>query len=236
MQPYFFPYIGYFQLIADVDSFIVHDDVQYIKAGWINRNLIRAANGPRWLTLPVLSAGHERTIHQRSYQLTANKVARTLRCIEASYKSAPRFTEIFPLLREIMSFGDPNVAAFNFNLINRLATYLGIGTRLLRSSEIVIDNRLNGEARVIDLCLRVGATEYVNPVGGLNLYRPESFAAAGIALWFLEPHVHSYQQFGANPVASLSIIDVLMFNSNPTIATMLKEYRLSTAGAEHKSQ
>ena len=179
------------------------------------------------MTLPVLSASHERTIHQRTYQLTTGNVARILRSVEACYKKAPRFAEIFPLLHDIMSFSDPNVAAFNANLIGRLATFLGIKTKLLRSSQMTTNSGQGGEARVIELCLRVGATKYVNPIGGEGLYQPAPFAAAGIELLFLTPKAQPYQQFGTDAVAKLSIIDVLMFNSNQTIATMLKQYCLT---------
>ena len=226
MQPYFFPYIGYFQLIAQVDHFIFHDDAQYIKGGWVNRNRILSDETPLLLTLPVLRGAHEHTIQQRAYDLNPRNVGRISRRIEAYYRKAPRFSEILPLLQDILSFGDPNVAAFNANLIGRLAGFLGIGTRLLRASEMTKEDRLRGEARVIDLCVRVGATVYLNPIGGLSLYRAEAFAAAGIELQFLESNVRPYRQFGGTPVPSLSIIDVLMFNSNQTIAAMLKECQI----------
>ena len=172
----------------------------------------------------------QQTIQQRTYDLTARNVARISGRIEACYRKAPRFSEIFPLLQDILSFGDPNVAAFNANLIGRLAVFLEIGTELVRSSQMTKNNLLRGEARVIDLCLRVGATVYVNPIGGLRLYQTKAFAAAGIELRFLESKAHPYQQFAGTPVPSLSIIDVLMFNSNEMIAAMLKEYRLIREG------
>jgi hypothetical protein len=227
MQPYFFPYLGYFQLIAQSGTFVFHDDVQYIKGGWINRNRILRDGAPAWITLPVLRDAHERAINQRTYQNTRANVDRTLRSIEGAYRKAPRFEEVRPLLVQIMSFEDANVAAFNINLVSRICRFLNIEVRLAASSEMVRDNPLIGQDRVIDLCRRVGGTRYVNPVGGMDLYQVEAFARADISLGFLEPRLRPYAQFGGAHVTALSIIDVLMFNSNAAIAEMLEDHRLS---------
>ncbi len=226
MQPYFFPYIGYFQLIAQSDAFIFHDDVQYIKGGWINRNRILRDGAPRWINFPVTGASHTLPINQRNYQLTRRNVTQILRAIESSYRKAPHFKNIFPLLRQIISYDDPNIASFNINLISRLAVHLQINKNFLRSSELVTENRRCGQERVVHLCQQLGATDYVNPIGGKELYQPKSFKDAGINLKFLESTPRSYQQFGQITTANLSIVDVMMFNSQSDIATMLTEYQL----------
>jgi hypothetical protein len=117
MQPYFFPYIGYFQLIAQSDVFVFYDDVQYIKGGWVNRNRILRNGEPCWLTLPVRKEAFRLAINQRSYELERATVGRVLRRIAAAYLKAPRFEVIFPCVEELVNFGDANVAAFNMNLI-----------------------------------------------------------------------------------------------------------------------
>jgi hypothetical protein len=226
MQPYFFPYIGYFQLIFQSEIFVVHDDVQYIKGGWVNRNRILRNGEPCWVTLPVRKGSSRLVINQRYYQLERTDVMRVLRRIEAAYRKAPHFDATFPLIEELLNFGNANVAAFNVNLIERIAARLAIRTRFVLSSAMVKNDVLAGQERVIDMCRRLGATHYVNPIGGVRLYRPDRFAAAGIELSFLQTVASPYPQFGQTPVPDLSIIDILMFNSDQSVARLLRKYRL----------
>jgi hypothetical protein len=133
LQPYFFPYIGYFQLIALSDVCVLFDDVKFSKHQWINRNRIIRDQKPFWITLPVARAASTLLINQRAYVLDARNIARLLRQVEAAYRRAPHFAEVFPLVEEIMNFGDANVAKFNGNLVRRMAVQLDIGTRFPRS-------------------------------------------------------------------------------------------------------
>jgi hypothetical protein len=226
MQPYFFPYIGYFQLIAQSDVFVILDDAQYIKGGWINRNRILRNGEPCWITLPVAHASHALPINQRSYQLTPKIRDRTRRQIESCYRKAPHFAKVFPLVREVLDCEDANVATYNENLITRVCERLQLRTRMVRSSELGARGSMIGQDRVIDLCKRLGATHYVNPIGGTVLYKSNEFAQQRLELSFLESTVTPYPQFGDAPVRSLSIIDVMMFNDDQRIATMLREFRL----------
>ncbi len=232
MQPYFFPYIGYFQLMFQSDIFVFHDDVQFIKGGWVNRNRILRNGEPRWLTLPVRKAASQLAINRRYYQLEQANVERLSRRIEAAYRKAPCFAAIFPVVEELLKFGDANVAAFNVNLIERIAARLAIRTRFVRSSEMEKDDRLTGQERVIDICRCLGATHYVNPIGGVRLYQSDRFAVADIKLSFLKPAVSAYPQFGQAPVPDLSVIDILMFNSAESVARLLSKYRLQPHALE----
>ena len=186
MQPYFFPYIGYFQLMHNSDVFVFHDDAQYMKGGWVNRNRILVNGAPSWITLPLLKGSHRLNINHRKYQLEKPVVNRILRRIAAAYRDAPYFHPIMPILRDIMGFADPNVAMFNANLVQRISGHLGLTTRIVLSSALAKDNDLSGEARVINICRALGATHYVNPIGGTKLYAIENFTRYGIALSFLE--------------------------------------------------
>jgi hypothetical protein len=224
MQPYFFPYIGYFQLIAHSDTFVLFDDVQYIKRGWVNRNRILSYGKPAWMTLPVLYGPHYLPICARSYQLDAICVRRCIRQIEVAYQRAPHFDAVFPLVRELIQYPDHNVATFNVNLLRRLSEYLGIAPRFLLASELDKDQRLAGQELVVDICRRLGATHYVNPIGGTQLYQSSRFARDGIELGFLRSTAEAYPQFGYEPVNSLSIIDVLMFNSPDRIQELMHHY------------
>jgi hypothetical protein len=229
MQPYFFPYMGYFQLIAASDVFVFHDDAQYIKGGWINRNRIRKDGKLVWITFPVLSATHDLPINERYYAGDPQTRHRLLRRIEAAYRSAPRFAEIYPLIEEIMGFGDADVAAFNAHLIRRVAAHLGIRAAFVASSELDKDNSLTGADRVIEICRRLGATRYINPAGGKELYRAAHFSHAGIELAFLAPSVLGAAGSGPAAPQPLSIIDTLMGRSEAQIAADLQDYRIIEA-------
>lgn len=227
MQPYFFAYIGYFQLIAQCDIFVFHDDVQYMKGGWVNRNRILQNGSASWITFPVQRGAHDLAINRRTFQLIPDTKCKLLRQIHASYAQAPRFPEVFPFVEEIVACPCSNVADFNINLIKRICDRLGLRTRFVIASQLVPDNQLTGQARVIDLCLRLGATRYVNPVGGLALYQASRFAACGLELAFLKSIESPYPQFSGRPfVPFLSIIDVLMFNSDLDIAAQLARFQL----------
>lgn len=227
MQPYFFPYIGYLQLIAHSDIFVFLDDVQYIKDAWVNRNRILGPTGQAvWLTFPVAAAGHTDAINARTY-LREEHAARILRRIEGAYRKAPCFDRVFPVIREIMEFPDANVAAFNINLLQRVAALLQIGPRFRRSSDMSGLDGLTGQARVIAICDKVGATEYVNSIGGTRLYAAEAFRAHGMGLGFLETTVPPR----CPPLSHLSILDLLMNQSPEDIAADLRLYRVNRADA-----
>jgi hypothetical protein len=225
MQPYFFPYLGYFQLAAKSDIFVFHDDAQYIKGGWVNRNRIARDGKESWLTLPVLRGAHDLAINERRYQLTPRVVDRLLRRIGAAYADAPRFEQTRALVGEILNCGDANVATFNARLVQRVAGQLGIRASFVFSSQLGKDNRLTGQERVIDICRRLGATDYVNPIGGTRLYQAERFSREGIDLSFLESTVASCRPSEDPPIAPLSIIDALMFNGDDVMAALLKQCR-----------
>lgn len=229
MQPYFFPYIGYFQLIHHCDLFVVFDDVQYVKRRWINRNRILRSGTPAWLTLPVQHGAAQLPINQRYYCLQRRIVDRVLRSIETAYGKAPHFAAVFPLIERIMAFPDGNVAVFNTNLIAQVSLYLRIATPLVCSSAIGKGEGLSGQARILDICRRVGATRYTNPVGGMALYRADMFDAAGIGLDFLRPASKSGEEGGLPSAQGLSIIDSLMTHDADGLARRLRCYRVEAA-------
>lgn len=226
MQPYFFPYIGYFQLMNAVDTFVLYDDAQYMKGGWINRNRILVNRAPAWLTLPIHRASLKLPINQRHYALTPNVTDAIKMRLQTCYRKAPAFDVTYPFLCDLFDYADSNVAAFNTNLLVALARELEVTCRFLSSSSINNCKDLKGQAKVIDICHRIGADHYINPIGGLKLYDDAAFSEEGIQLHFLQANPTHYTQFGAEPLPFLSIIDVLMFNSIEQTQTMLGDYRL----------
>ena len=221
MQPYFFPYIGYFQLIAQSDIFVFRDEVQYIKGGWINRNRILDRRGREmWFALPVVAASYRLAINERSYVLEKKNLRHLLGQIENAYVRAANFDEVFPLVRKILEFGDVNVANFNIDLLERVSARLGLTTHFVRASELPNVAGLYGQARVIDICRQVGASRYVNPNGGAGLYDAPAFGRHGIELGFLEARIEPR----AGQYPHLSIIDTLMTESDASIKQLLARH------------
>jgi len=224
MQPYFFPYIGYFQLMQAADVFVIYDDVQYIKGGWINRNLIRIDNAPAWLTLPVRKASISLPINQREYQLDEDHVQATQRRLHAAYAKVPAYSDTAAFVDGLLAYPDPNVASFNANLLENVARRLGIECRFVTSSSINKPTDLKGEARLIDLCGRLHASHYVNAIGGMELYSAESFDEAGIQLSFLRTQAPP-ATLDTGP-QHLSILDTLFREDADASRARLRDYEL----------
>jgi hypothetical protein len=221
MQPYLFPYIGYFQLIAASDLFVVYDDVQYMKGGWVNRNRIQVNGAATWLTLPVEKASYRESIAARRYVDDPAVRHRLVKTIELAYGSAPHFAATMPLVREILLARHASVAAFNTESLLRICAHIGISTAFQLSSAMSRKNLLHGEERVIEICRQVEASTYLNLPGGAGLYTEEHFEARGIRLRFLNPRI-------AN---RLSIVDVLMREGTASVREMLKQYEVVAPGS-----
>lgn len=226
MQPYFFPYIGYFQLIAMSDVFVLHDDVQYIKGGWVNRNRILFNGGDRLITFPVQKAHYELPINERYYVEDKRARKDIVNLVRQAYATAPFFGHMFPLLNELIMFDDMNVARFNENLIRRITDHLDLKCKIILSSSMKKNCILTGESRVLDICKLLNATVYTNPIGGTGLYHKDAFTNNGVKLQFLEAQNERYVQYKDIWVPFLSIIDVLMFNSVEDIRHLLTKYKL----------
>ena len=231
MQPYLFPYVGYFQLMASADVFVVHDDVQYIRGGWINRNRILSGGEPCWVTLPRWRQERTGSVSTGAAALRpgAEGPRRFLRRLEAGRLS--RCAQ----LRQGIRAGESAPASRGSKCSPRSTcthykeSPIGSGVRrtpLVVSSAMAKDDSLRGEARVIAICEALGAERYVNPIGGAALYQRAHFAEHGIELAFLRPEPRVYRQFGSVSVLGLSIIDVLMFNDGATVREMLEEFTL----------
>jgi hypothetical protein len=225
MQPYFLPYIGYWQLLAAVDQFIVYDNIQYTKKGWINRNRFLQNGKDVLFTVPLKQDSDFLDIVKR-YVADSFDPNKLLNQFEASYRKAPFFGDVFPLVRSIVKAEDRNLFGFIHHSIMAVAGYLEIKTPIVVSSNVRIDHSLRGEEKVLALCRAMGATHYLNASGGQDLYSKQTFAAQGITLEFIQTRPISYRQHGDGFVANLSIIDAMMFNSKASISAMLKEYDL----------
>lgn len=221
MQPYFFPYIGYFQLISAADTFVVYDDVNFIKGGWINRNFILSNGDKLRITLQLLGASPNQLINQIHVGNSGHKLFKT---IQQSYSRANYYDDVIPLIEKILYSEETNLAAFlNFSL-RQICDYLGLDRKWYLSSDLNKDNALRGQQKVLAICEELGAKQYINVPGGRALYDHGSFAEQEIQLSFLEPVIQSYEQNSHVFIPNLSIIDVMMFNSQKQCQQMVREY------------
>lgn len=223
MQPYFFPYIGYWQLLNAVDTYVIYDDVAYIKQGWINRNRMLLNGKDFMFSLPLIEASSFKNINQIDIVAGSPKF---LKSIEQAYAKAPYFHQVFPLVYSIINYEDHNLARYVTNSIHRVADYLHISTKLLVSSDIDKNNALKGQDKVLHISEMLGATQYYNAIGGQELYSKEDFSKRNISLVFLKTNPIVYKQFKNDFVPWLSILDVMMFNSVEEIQGMLNNYEL----------
>lgn len=226
MQPYFFPYIGYWQLINAVDKFVIYDDVNFIKGGWINRNKILVNGQARYINLQMHKASPNKLINE--IEVLGNKVynKKLLKTIESSYRKAPYYSEVYPIIESIIKQDENNLAKYLINSIREVCKYLGISTQILVSSEIEKNNNLRGQDKVIEICKVLRADQYINAIGGIELYSRKDFESNGILLNFLRTKSIRYKQFNDNFLPNLSIIDVIMFNSVQETKRLMEEYEL----------
>jgi hypothetical protein len=212
MQPYFFPYIGYFQLIAAADLFIVYDNIKYTKKGWINRNRMLVNGKDEVFSLPLKSDSDSLDVCERTLATDFNR-EKLLNKIAGAYRHAPNFNVTFSLVEEIIRCKESNLFRFLHHSLIKTCAHLNIKTAISVSSEIAIDHSLTNQDKVFALCQAVGANTYVNAIGGKDLYSAEIFNARRFDLQFISAKPFEYKQFDHPFVPWLSIIDVMMFNS-----------------------
>lgn len=224
MQPYFIPYIGYWQLLNAVDTYVIYDDVNYINRGWINRNRILVNGEPQYINIMLYGASQNKLINEIMICDKDRFWQKNLRTIEINYKKAPFYKETMELIERILDNSQRNLALFLTDQIIEIANYLEIDTNIILSSSIDKDNSLRGEAKILEICRILGAKEYYNAIGGMTLYSKERFKNEGIDLIFLESDSIIYNQNTVNFFGNLSIIDVLMFNGKDVTKNLLKKY------------
>ena len=224
MQPYLFPYIGYWQLINAVDTFVIYDDVNFIKRGYINRNNILQNQKPQLFTLELIGASQNKKINEIS---VGNNSKKLLKTIKQNYSKAPFFNDVFPLLEEILGNKVKNLPRFIGISLVGISKYLNINTNFLYSSDLENDKSLKAQERLIEISKILTATDYINAIGGKELYDKEFFLKNNINLSFLKSTEIVYKQFNNEFVSNLSIIDLMMFNSKEEIQILLQKYYLS---------
>ncbi|MGR3896716.1 MULTISPECIES: WbqC family protein [Pseudomonas] len=212
MQPYLFPYTGYFNLVAQVDKFVFYDDVNFIKNGWINRNRLFLSGDVRYFTVPLSGGSPNLKIAEVKCQSQGAWSRKILESIKQSYGKAPHFNSTFDLIKEVLETNPESIAILAKRSVQMIAERLGYSTIFEQTSKIYDNSALSGMSRVIDICVKESAHTYINLPGGKDLYDPQAFKANSIDLVFSRPGFLAYQQFDRIFQPGLSILDVMMFN------------------------
>ncbi len=206
-----------------VDQFVVYDNIEYTKKGWINRNRLLQNGAAEVFTIPLAKAPDNFHVVQREIAATYNPT-KLLNKFKSAYFRAPNWTNTVGLISRILLEEERNLFRFILASLTAIRETLKITTEIKISSSIEIDHQLRGESKVIAICKALNATDYINPAGGIDLYSEEAFARQGIKLHFLKPQTVRYKQLFDSFIENLSIIDVMMFNAEDEITNYLTNH------------
>jgi hypothetical protein len=231
MQPYVFPYLGYFQLLHAADRFLLFDDVNFIKKGWINRNRILLQGEPYTFTIPIQDVSQNRTIKDSMISPDPAWKQKLLANIRHAYLKAPLFNEVYPSIEEMIGKAEGSIAGLAERSIRWAAERLSLTATIQRTSDLAIAPTIKGQERILAICSQLGASMYINPANGAELYDADAFASHGVALRFLRMDADvQYDQVGSDRhVPALSIIDVLMNCTQEQVLASMARYRIFEA-------
>lgn len=223
-QPYFMPYLAYWQLIDSADLFLIGDDYNYIRHGWIGRNRVLVGGEPAYVGISIKGASPNRLISE--LEIADVNASQILNILRHNYCKAPFFDETMGLMEDILGFPERNLSAFLTHSIEEVCRHIGITTRIGKTSDFDTYGRLKKEDRIYEYCRLTGADTYINAVGGQELYSYDDFMKHGVRLKFINSRLPEYPQRTESFVPGLSIMDVMMFNSREEITNMLTQYSL----------
>ena len=227
MQPYIFPYIGYFHLIEASSIFVVYDDVHYIRRGWINRNRILNNDQAYLFTVPVSKASQNRLIYETPLAIDSKWQDKFYKRLTYSYRRAPFFPDVLELIYSVFGKACTAVSDLAIESILAVYEYLGIPVNLTKSSICSPNSKGIGRAdRLIQITKSLEYDAYVNSPGGKQLYMKDYFFSKGVMLAFVKSKPIEYKQYSERFVPWLSIIDVLMFNDRKRVKDFFAEYLL----------
>jgi hypothetical protein len=238
MQPYFFPYLGYFQLIAAVDSFILYNKVSFRKKSWITRNrlLNKGTSNPFYIQIPVKKQSSNKLIEEINIDSSQKWKDSISNHLYYNYKKAHFFDPTYSFITELLNINETNLHVYNSSIVEGICRQLGISTKIIIDNspfEGIENELLYSEAgiesksqRIINICNYMKASTYINPIGGTSLYSKKVFAKHAIQLMFLQTNYSNYTQFNNIHVPSLSIVDVLMHCGFDRTSALIKQYSL----------
>lgn len=211
MQPYFLPYIGYFQMVNAVDTFVFYDNVTYIKNGWINRNRVR---GGTIFTIPLKDQSSNRLIQDTEILWNPRDIKKILKTIQQTYSKSPYFNEVFSIVEDLVHAQPCTISELAINSVIRFSRYMGIDTKFKIASIEEYEKGTDKVDSLVNICNTEGINHYVNPIGGQSLYDKSTFESYGIKLNFIQTQ------------PSLSIIDECFSKSKEELSIELNNYTL----------
>jgi len=226
MQPYFMPYIGYFQLINAVDEFIIFDTPQFIRHGWIERNNILKLDGESsYIKVPLVKQSRDTSIKDMIINNSTNWQKKILAQITHYKKKAPYYNDVLTLLDTIFKEQTESIVDLNYKSLKLICNYLDITTPIKIWSEMNLEiEEVNApDEWALNICKKINATTYINPIGGLSFFDTKKYLTSNIDIKFIKSKEILYNQFDNNFTPWLSIIDILMFNSKNNIKNMLEQ-------------
>jgi len=228
MQPYFLPYIGYWQLLNTVDKFVILDDVTFIKKGYINRNSILNKTGIIDIRLNVKKISQNKLILDHYLVDDEKWKQKMLRTIKYSYNKSIYYTDVYNLIEEILNYDSKNLSDFLYNQLIKISNYLNINTTIIKTSSLYNLTNLKGKDKIIEICKLEYCNMYINPIGGVSLYDRVEFKNNNIDLKFIKLLINKikYRQFNYKFQNNLSILDIMMHNNIDDIKKMLNYYTL----------
>ncbi len=228
MQPYIFPYLGYFQLLESADEFVFYDDVNFIKRGWVNRNNILLNGNKFMFNIPLIGASQNKLINEVEVAYGDPKYASFTTQLEHAYRKAPQFEAVMPLVSKLMQQRFESIGELAIESIRIVWEYLEQSVEFSVSSQKYSDSQgIDRQERLITISKQAGADRYVNAIGGRELYTKEGFAESGLPLFFLESQLSPYDQLKSNTfVPGLSMLDLLMNLSKQEILEQIRNYKL----------
>lgn len=227
MQPYFFPYLGYFQLVQAVDHFVFYDDVMFIKKGWINRNRILMQGNEFLFTIPLEKQSQNKTIRESTVSWGKEFPSKFMNQLDSAYKKAPNYTEVRGLVEQVLNRKFESLADLASESVQATWAYLGLEKKFYQSSQLSVSEDLGRAERLIEITKSLGESSYINAVNGQELYEKGFFKENGIDLHFLKPNLNPYLQGTTKEfVNGLSMIDVLMWNNKEEVVQWLGDSQL----------
>ena len=231
MQPYFFPYLGYFQLVNAVDTFVFFDDVHFIKRGWIHRNNVLQQGAAHLFSIPLSKASQNRRIYEIGLADFTKWRVDFLKMLEHSYKKAPYYPQVSEFISAFLHAKDyETISDLAIGSVAETMRYLGVERKFLKSSELPYrkEEGTPAQDKILSICDMLGADTYINPKNGVDLYEKEGFTSRNMELFFIGMNPINYTQLRKDEyVPYLSMLDVLMFNDTETNRGYLDQYTLN---------
>lgn len=229
MQPYFFPYLGYFALIKHTEQFILFDTPQFIRHGWIERNQILKQDGNKlYIKVPLIKHSRESRIMEVLINNNEDWQNKILAQLAPYKKKAPYYYNVTKLIKEIFNYKTDSIVDFNFHSLRLVCNYLNIDTpiKIWSKMDVKIEDANAPDEWALNICKALKAETYYNPIGGTSFFDTEKYINSGIEIKFMEIIPTKYNQISNEFVPYLSVIDVMMFNSKEDIQEMLNQYTL----------